>query len=143
MNIAEEAAKILHGLAFPLHHHHHESNWHTIRELQEILAKLAHINGELMNTSLARLQEAVAAQADLITAAQTRVNTLEAATEGDVDLTKFTANADLDALSTTLEANNVQLAAVSTIPAAPMPPAPSPVPSSGDGSDTPTTTTNP
>lgn len=126
MNIAEEAAKILHGLPFPLQHHHHQAPEQTFDELKEILSKLAHLNEEFMNTSLSRAQAAVGAQADLITAAQTRVNTLEAASgTGSVDLTQFTANADLDTLSTTLEANNTALAAVSEVPAAnpPSPPA--------------------
>jgi multidrug resistance efflux pump len=112
----------------------------AVHELKRHLSSL-HQDQIIMSDSLAKLQAAAAAQAASIAAAQTYVNTLEAAvpTEGASD-------ADLDAVTTTLEANNAALAAL--VPAAtpvaspapaPVVAAPSPSPST---TDTTTTTTS-
>lgn len=104
------------------HHHHRRQTPEQLLDAVKADFDLLVLSQELLMDSLQRLQAAAAAQGDLITAAQTRINTLEAAVEaggGGADPTKFVAAADVDAVSATLEANNEALAALTASPATP------------------------
>ena len=109
-----------------LFHHHRRPPEQVIREMKEHLRQLELSTGILM-ADLSKLQAAVAAQVGLISAAQTNLNTVEAALAAAAEAGQGgTSQADVDALTSAVEANNAALTALGMPPAAPTPPAPTP-----------------
>lgn len=94
-------------LSYLFPRHCHPRPEHALDEVRKIL-KAARITNGLIMDSLKNLQDAVAAQGDLITKAETFVNTLEASTDPDNSV----AAADVDAVTTAVLANNDKLRAL-------------------------------
>ena len=97
-------------LTFLFPRHKHPRPEQSLDEVRKILEAARITNGHIMD-SLKNLQDASAAQGDLITKAETFVNTLEASGTGAVPA------ADVDAVTAVILANNARLEAL--VPSAP------------------------